>query len=412
MHRNLCYSIWTLRYLNHNEGSADYAFVQGKKREVRRTMTKLIGVKKGTALFLLFYFVLFTGCQSTSPIKIGFIAGTSGKIADLGIAGRDAVQLLVEQTNDQGGIHGQSIQLVIKDDRQDPEQARRAAEELVREGVAAVIGPMTSAMAMVTTPVFNKARIVAVGVTITTEKLSDKDDFFFRVSGTTRDYAGMSGRYHAETGKSKRLAVLYDSGNRSYCENWLDNFADSFIRYGGELTETLEFSKNSATTFSDLIAQLLEKGPDSILIIANSMDSALICQQIQKMNSLTHIILSDWGATKNLLELGGKSVEGATVVQTYDENNPKPRHQEFIAEYRARYRQPAGFAGAYAYDATLVIIEALKQRQKGKTLKETILEIEQFDGIQEPFSFNEFGDVKRSNGVVSVISNQQFVVLE
>lgn len=53
--------------------------------------------------------VLLAGCDSSKPIKIGFVAGTSGRVADLGISGRDAVQLLVDQANEEGGIRGSHI---------------------------------------------------------------------------------------------------------------------------------------------------------------------------------------------------------------------------------------------------------------------------------------------------------------
>ena len=142
------------------------------------------------------------------------------------------------------------------------------------------------------------------------------------------------------------------------------------------------------------------------------MDSALLCQQIRKVDNNIKITLADWGATERLLELGGKAVEGVTVVQTFDRESPNPRYQAFRKLYLERYNREPGFPGVYAHDATQVILDALRAQRKGESLKETVLSIRQFDGLQGKYSFDDFGDVKRSNASISIVQNQKFVVVE
>ena len=74
---------------------------------------------------------VLTGCQPPEPIRIGFVGGTSGRVADLGIAGRDAVVLAVELRNQAGGVAGRKVELLIQDDEQTPEVAQRAVRELI-----------------------------------------------------------------------------------------------------------------------------------------------------------------------------------------------------------------------------------------------------------------------------------------
>jgi branched-chain amino acid transport system substrate-binding protein len=47
-----------------------------------------------------------------------------------------------------------------------------------------------------------------------------------------------------------------------------------------------------------------------------------------------------------------------------------------------------------------------------ETLKQTILSIRRFKGLQSEFSFDDFGDVKRPHASISVIRNGRFVVVE
>ena len=59
---------------------------------------------------------LLVACQKPEPIRIGFVGGLSGRVADLGGAGRNGVQLALEQRNAAGGINGRSVELVVRDD--------------------------------------------------------------------------------------------------------------------------------------------------------------------------------------------------------------------------------------------------------------------------------------------------------
>jgi branched-chain amino acid transport system substrate-binding protein len=55
------------------------------------------------AILLCGCFTLLGGCGPTEPIRLGFLGGLSGRVADLGGAGRDGVQLAIEQANAGGG---------------------------------------------------------------------------------------------------------------------------------------------------------------------------------------------------------------------------------------------------------------------------------------------------------------------
>jgi branched-chain amino acid transport system substrate-binding protein len=363
-------------------------------------------------VIIIFFGIVHLGCDTRKPIKLGFIAGTSGRVADLGISGLDAVQLAVEKCNQQGGINGRQVQLLIKNDQQNPDIARQAVQALVREGVLAIIGPMTSDMGMAVAPKLNEARVLNVSPTVTTQRLSGRDDYFFRVSSTTREYASRSAHYQIKSGDMRRIAVAYDGGNRSFTENWLENFKAPFIAGGGEILTSIAFKTDENRSFSKIAHALLRSDPDGVLIIANSMDSALLCQQIRKANQRIKITLADWGATERLLELGGKAVENVTVVQTFDRDSPNPQYQAFRKAYVERYHREPGFPGVYAYDSAQVILTALSAQKKRQSLKETILAIRQFDGLQGKFSFDDYGDVKRSNASISIVRNQKFVVVE
>lgn len=116
------------------------------------------------------------GCSPPEPIRIGFLGNISGRGADLGIAGRDGVQLAIERINQQGGLDGRRIELLVKDDLQDAETAKKMVEELAAQGVTAIIGPMTSVIGTVVAPLVSRLKIPMVSPTVTTEELTGRDE--------------------------------------------------------------------------------------------------------------------------------------------------------------------------------------------------------------------------------------------
>lgn len=351
-------------------------------------------------------------CAPKPPIVIGFIAGTTGRVADLGISGRDAVQMRIEEANSKGGINGQKIQLIIKNDEQDPEKAVKGVKELIERGAQVIIGPMTSNMAMAVVPVLNASKLVAVATTVSTQLLSGKDDFFFRVASTTNEYALKVASYHIKTGTMNRICAIYDKNNNSYCQNWLKNFSQYYAAHGGELIFTLGFDTSKDNSFHDLAQTLLAHKPDGILVLANSMDSAMLCQQIRKVDKHVGITLSDWSATERLLELGGKAVEGVTLAQAFNRDHKSVAYQDFRAAYFKRFKKEPGFSGVYAWEATDAVLTALEKQKKEESLKQTILRLGRFKGLQNDFLFDRFGDVIRDNTSMTIIKDNKFVVLE
>jgi branched-chain amino acid transport system substrate-binding protein len=88
---------------------------------------------------------LLVGCGGGGEdIKIGLEGPMTGDYAYEGQGFQKVVELLVEQTNEAGGILGRQVELIVEDDAGDPTQAALVAQRLVDAGVDAVIGAYNS----------------------------------------------------------------------------------------------------------------------------------------------------------------------------------------------------------------------------------------------------------------------------
>ena len=100
------------------------------------------------------------GESAGAPYKIGFITSITGFMSPMGSGARDAAQLIVKEINGKGGINGHPIELFMYDDASDPSKGVMALKKLIEEDkVLAVIGPISTGIALACAPMAEKAQI-------------------------------------------------------------------------------------------------------------------------------------------------------------------------------------------------------------------------------------------------------------
>jgi len=353
---------------------------------------------------------LLPACGNKEPLKIGFIAGTSGRVADLGVGGRNGVTLAVELRNAEGGINGRKIELIARDDQQDPERARAAARDLVAQNVTAILGPMTSSMAMQVVPVGNQNHTVVLSGTVTTNQLTGKDDYFFRVLAPTRKFASANAAYQLKRGY-KRISIAYDLRNRAYTESWLNDYKDAVENGGGRIVRQIGFNSGNNVPFGGIAEKLLNAKPDCVVFIGNSVDVANLVQQVRKRNAKVALATSEWAGTERFIQLAGRAAEGVVLGQYLDRYSTQPAFIEFRKRYVKRFSEEPGYPAMVCYNAANALFEAIAKQRDGEDLKQTLLRIKTFKGLQESTVFDEFGDAASRPYLVTV-KNGKFVVIK
>lgn len=350
-------------------------------------------------------------CSPPEPIRLGFVGGLSGRVADLGVEVRNGAALAVEMRNQAGGVNGRRVELLAEDDQQNVDQLRQAVTRLIELKVDAIIGPTTSSMAMVGVPLANQAQMVMISPTVSTKVLSGIDDYFFRVVAATNVHAAANADYHFRFVGLRRVVAAYDLSNGSYTESWLDEYRRAFVAQGGEVVDSVGFASSAEVRFTDLARRLLAGRPDGILIIANSVDAAMLCQHLRRIDRSVQIATSEWAATEQLIELGGSAVEGIVIAQLVDRQSTQQAYLDFRRDYSERFGKAPGFGGLTAFDAVSTALEAMARQAPGQTLKEALLAGKSFPGIQGPVVFDAFGDTSRPT-YLTTIRDGAFVRLQ
>jgi branched-chain amino acid transport system substrate-binding protein len=341
-------------------------------------------------------------CRSREPIRVGFVAGLTGRHYDLGISERNGLELAVAEVNAAGGIGGRPVELLVRDDAQDPEVARRVVEELVAAGVVAIVGHATSAMAEATLPIADRAGVLMLSPTVTSAAFRGRDDALVMMNPPTSEGTRILAEYVMRATAVRRVAPVLDLSNRAYSLAWSDGFREAFERLGGRGERPVSFVAGEVASFGVLVEEALRGRPDAVMVIANSLDSATLCQQVRKAAPAMPILGAEWGFTNDLVAHGGSSVEGALFVQKVDVADASPAFARFRSAYAERYSRPVDFASALAYEAGLVLADALRRDPTRAGVKRALLAAPSYRGLQGEIRLDANGDPTRRHFVTTV----------
>lgn len=353
-------------------------------------------VQSLTALISLIS-LLLCSCNEPEPLKIGFLGSLSGRASELCISARDGVQLAIDEINAQGGLNGRQAELVVFDHQNSATKAREGVNALTDAGVVGIIGPSTSEMSQAATPAANTFKTVLISPTTSTEELSGLDDYFFRVYPTSEANALWLADYAVVTAKNQRIAILSNLSNKAFTEPWQAAFSRRVKELGGEIAITISFnSEDQKASLLELAKEIVAVEPDGILLLTNSIDAGLFSQQIRKLTDGINLYGSDWTFSGELVQYGGKSVEGFTFTTNIDMNDESVEFRAFKINFAKRFDRAPNFPSVFAYEATQLLFDALITNPSREDLPETLKNLARVQGLQDDYKLDDFGDIERA----------------
>lgn len=367
------------------------------------------------AIFLLSILVLLllqSACQDPEPLRIGFLGSFTTRAAGLSTSGRDGFLLAVEECNARGGINGRVVEGLVHDTHMHKETALQAVKFLIEQKVSAVIGPMTSQTAVAVVSEINSAGIPMISPTVSTNELSARDDYFFRVYYTNAQASQLLADRLYKQEQHRKVAVIYDLDNRAYTEDWVLHFQAALKDSDALQLVKIPYDLRSDTLFLDLANQAAASGAEAVLILANAVDTAMICQQLAKIGASIPRYATGWSYSDALLQFGGNSVEGLTIIQSANLQDTSPRMQQFVETYQKRFQALPNFPAIHAYDATRMILTLMEKTTNPQALKNELLKMSPYPGLQDDLAFDPYGELENASIHLARITNGQFVNID
>jgi branched-chain amino acid transport system substrate-binding protein len=276
---------------------------------VRRPVPLLLSLVLATAM---------AGCGGAAdedggdPIRIAQIVSLTGNYSPLGSENQKSVALAVRQINDAGGIGGRRIELTVRDDKSQPDQAVLAFNE-VKGAADAVIGSPFSNSALATLPLVDREKIPYLSLTPADEQVQPIHPWVFLAPATSGTYAEAALQYFQAT-KVTRLAVAYDTRS-SYAVAGVKGLRAKASQYGVTLAPVEEF-QTTATEFGAVFTHVRSSGAQALMVWATGAPAVALTKQYAASGLSIPLMLTGAQASKLFLDPVGPAAEGVVVASS------------------------------------------------------------------------------------------------
>ncbi len=371
---------------------------------------------------LLSIVLLLNGCVrppgAEDVYKIAAIAPMTGTDPALGTSVINGAELAVEEANEKGGINGKKIVLIKEDDGGLVGEGSFFAYRLTRtEMVLGVVGHVDSDISIPASEFYANAMIVQISPGSTVPYFTERKDvrgYVFRTIGRDDTQGKMIVDYIIKHG-FKKIALLYS--NREYGRSLSGEFARSLKAHAeannkSNKPEIVFYSRieRGKPDYDSLLTQISFSKPDVVVLAGEYNDGGNLVRGFPKYG-LTNVqfIGGDGVYHDEFIRYGGKNTEGALVISA-----PPIQDEDFILRYKKRFEQePTGYT-ANAYDATNILIEAIKQvkEKDSDKIAKIVAATQNFKGVTGKISFNKDGDLTTLGFVFNKVINGKFVVVK
>ena len=330
------------------------------------------------------------GAQAQDTVKIGFLGPLSGGDAQQGLSARNGFQLAVDQANKANLPF--KIEPVILDDGANPQTGVAAALKLTNDSdVVAATGHWNSSVALATIPVFSRANIPFVVWGAISPKITERNNpMVTRVVPTLTNTNEPLAKW-AATDVGKKIAIVSDTSDYGLAN--VKSFDKFYTADGGKVVAT-ETAPVGTTDFRATLTKIKAAGPDAIYFGGVVTEAGLVRQQMVELGMKQPMIGVDGFYDPEFLKIAGPAADGTVSGIVKEDGNPKLT--QLKADYdAAKFAEPMSTYTKNAYDATNIIIAALKQAGTkdhaaiAKTIRDT-----QYDGTMGHTSFDANGQTK------------------
>ncbi len=333
------------------------------RQPIQRTMTAFI--QKSLPLSILLALTAAAHAQEVQTVKIGHAGPTSGGIAHIGKDTENGVRLAIEELNTQNLVIGGKkirFELAAEDDAGDPRQATAVAQKFCDAKVAGVVGHLQSGTTIPASGFYAKCGIPHITSAATNPDLTKPGHpTTFRLIANDNALGAALALYAADALKVKTVAVIDD--RTAYGQGVANVFKTTAQQKGIQVVAE-EFTNDKATDFMAILTAIKSKKPDAIFYGGLDAQAGPMLRQMEQLGmGDVKLFGGDALCTEKLAELSGKA--GSLAHATCATGGASVQKMQGGADWKKRYdaRFPGQFQiySPYAYDATYVLVDAMKR---------------------------------------------------
>lgn len=361
---------------------------------------------------------LLAGCggqQASDVIKIGANLEMTGNNATFGQSATNGAKLAIKEVNAKGGVLGKQLTLVVADNKSEAAEAANAMQKLLtQDKVAAVIAPIASSSVIAAAQVNQDNKVLAISPTASNPKVTVDPatgkvrDFLFRAAFIDPFQGSVMANFASKSLKAQK-AALYIDNSSDYAKGLGQFFKETFAKNGGQIVaEEAYLAKD--TDFKATLTKIKATNPDVIFVPGYYQEVGMLIKQAREMGITAPILGGDGWDSAKLPEIAGAAALNNTFFANhYSPDDNSPAIKNFVEAYKKEYNQTPDAFAALAYDATMMVIEAMKRANGVDTvkIKDELAKTKDYAAVSGTITLNETHDAVKSAVIIEMKDGKQ-----
>ncbi|HYO65232.1 MAG TPA: ABC transporter substrate-binding protein [Archangium sp.] len=344
---------------------------------------------------------------ASDTIVLGEVGSLTGAQATFGVSTRNGVDLAIKEANEAGGVKGKKLKVIVYDDQGRPEEAAQAVTRLItQDKVVLILGEVASSNSLAMAEKAQAAGVPMITPSSTNPTVTEKGEYIFRVCFIDPFQGFVMAKFARENLKADRVAILQDNKS-AYSIGLTDVFTRKFSEMGGKIVTTQSYSQGD-TNFRAQLTAIKKEKPQAVYVPGYYNDVGIIARQAREMGVTVPLMGGDGWDSEKLYELAGNTLDGSYFSNHYSPDNPDPKVQKFIADYKAAYGGVPDALAALGYDAAKVAIAALERARdlSGPAVREAIAQTKDFAGVAGNITLDENRNAVKSAAILKIANGK------
>lgn len=332
-------------------------------------------------------------------VKIGHVAPMSGPQAHYGKDNENGARMAVDDLNSQNIVIGGKkikFELVAEDDAADPKQGTAVAQKLCDSKVSGVVGHLNSGTTIPAAKVYNDCGIPMVTGAATNPDLTKPGyKTTYRIIANDNALGAGLAFYAADALKLKKVAIIDD--RTAYGQGVAEVFKKTAMSKGLTVVDE-QYTTDKATDFMAILTAIKSKSPDAIFFGGMDAQGGPMLRQMEQLGlSKVKFFGGDGICTTEIAKLAGgaKTLNNVICAEGGASLAKMPGGEAWKKRYDAKYPGQFQIYSPYTYDATFLLVDAMKRANSTDPKVYTPELIKSnFKGVTTTIAFEPNGELK------------------
>ena len=298
-------------------------------------------------------------------VRIGHAAPMSGSQAHYGKDNENGVRMAIEDLNTQNIVIGGKkvrFELVAEDDAADPKQGTAVAQKLCDAKVAGVVGHLNSGTTIPASKIYNDCGIPMVTGAATNPNLTKPGyKTTYRIIANDNALGAGLAFYAADALKLKKVAIIDD--RTAYGQGVAEVFKKTAQSKGMTVVDE-QFTTDKATDFMAILTAVKSKNPDAVFFGGMDAQGGPMLRQMEQLGmGNVKVFGGDGICTAELAKLtaGAKTLGNVVCAEGAASLAKMPGGEAWKKRYDAKFPGQYQIYSPYTYDATFLLVDAMKR---------------------------------------------------